>query len=98
MQCSAIQYNTIQYNTTQYNTIQYNKYLLLAECEVRTASYGPIFVLPFMAQARRARAMKTRKEKTRNHNLPTDRADDANKMFYYMALLIIPGKERFDRA
>ena len=60
VQCSAIQY-IIQY-TTQYNTIQY-KYLLLAECEVRTASYGPIFVLPFMAQARRARAMKTRKEK-----------------------------------
>ena len=26
-------------------------YLLLAECEVRTASYGPGFSLPFMAQA-----------------------------------------------
>ena len=38
-------------------------YLLLAECEVRTASYGPSFFLPFMAQARSARAMKTRKEK-----------------------------------
>ena len=45
-------------------------YLLLAECEVRTASYGPSFFLPFMAQARSARAMKTRKEKTRIHNLP----------------------------
>ena len=44
-------------------------YLLLAECEVRTASYGPSFFLPFMAQARSARAMKTRKEKTRIHNL-----------------------------
>ena len=44
--------------------------LLLAECEVRTASYGPSFFLPFMAQARSARAMKTRKEKTRIHNLP----------------------------
>ena len=41
------------------------KYLLLAECEVRTASYGPSFFLPFMAQARR----KTRKEKTRIQNL-----------------------------
>ena len=48
----------------------YCKYLLLAECEVRTASYGPSFFLPFMAQARSARAMKTRKEKTRIHNLP----------------------------
>ena len=46
-----------------------NRYLLLAECEVRTASYGPSFFLPFMAQARSARAMKTRKEKTRIHNL-----------------------------
>ena len=45
-------------------------YLLLAECEVRTASYGPSFFLPFMAQARSARAMKTRKEKSRIHNLP----------------------------
>ena len=44
-------------------------YFLLAECEVRTASYGPSFFLPFMAQARSARAMKTRKEKTRIHNL-----------------------------
>ena len=44
--------------------------LLLAECEVRTASYGPSFSLPFTAQARSARAMKTRKEKTRIHNLP----------------------------
>ena len=26
-----------------------NIYLLLAECEVRTASYGPSFFLPFMA-------------------------------------------------
>ena len=47
-----------------------NNNLLLADCEVRTASYGPSFFLPFMAQARSARAMKTRKEKTRIHNLP----------------------------
>ena len=40
-------------------------YLLLAECSVRTASYGPRFLLPFMTQARSAQAMKTRKEKTR---------------------------------
>ena len=47
-----------------------NTYLLLAECEVRTASYGLSFFLPFMAQARGARAMKTRKKKTRIHDLP----------------------------
>ena len=47
-----------------------DKYLLLAECEVRTASYGTSFFLPFMAQAQSTRAMKTRKEKTRIHNLP----------------------------
>ena len=41
----------------------YNKYLLLAECEVRTASYGPSFFLPFMVQARNTWAIKTRKEK-----------------------------------
>ena len=29
-------------------------YLLLAECEVRMASYGPSFFLPFMAQERSA--------------------------------------------
>ena len=52
------------------NNIYNNTYLLLAECEVRTASCGPSFFLPFMAQARSARAMKTRKEKTRIHNLP----------------------------
>ena len=28
-------------------------YLLLAKCEVHTASYGPSFFLPFMAQARK---------------------------------------------
>ena len=36
--------------------------LLLAECKVRMASYGPSFFLPFMAQVRSARAMKTIKE------------------------------------
>ena len=48
-----------------YISFQLHTYLLLAECEVRTASYGPSFFLPFMAQARSVRAMKTRKEKTR---------------------------------
>ena len=48
----------------------YNKYILLAECKVQMASYGPSFSLLFMAQAQSVRAMKTRKEKTRIHNLP----------------------------
>ena len=56
-------------------------YLLLAECKVRTASYGPSFFLPFMAQAQSARAMKTRKEKRGSITWCTDRANEANKMF-----------------
>ena len=56
------------YRTTYVKKKNHN--LLLAECEVRTVSYGLSFLLPFMAQARSARAMKTRKEKTRIHNLP----------------------------
>ena len=38
--------------------------------EVLTASYGPSSFLPFMAQARSARGIKSRKGKTRIHNLP----------------------------
>ena len=59
----------------------YNKYLLLAECEVRTASYGPSFFLPFMAQARSARAMKTGRKKRGSITCHTDRANEANKIF-----------------
>ena len=46
-------------------------YLLLASFarSVRQVM-NRVFFLPFMAQARSARAMKTRKEKTRIHNLP----------------------------
>ena len=68
--------------------------LLLAECEVRTVSYGPSFFLPFMAQARSARAMKTRKEKTRIHNLPYGPSKRGQYDVYYMALLIIPVLKR----
>ena len=60
----TILYYTILYYTILYYTILYHTNLLLAECEVRTASYGPSFFLHFMAQARSARAMKTRKDKT----------------------------------
>ena len=41
------------------------KYLLLAECEVRTASYEPSFFLPFMGSI----------------TCHMDRANEANKMF-----------------
>ena len=40
-----------------------NKYLLLAECEVRTASYGPSFFLPFMVQARSRAGHENKKGK-----------------------------------
>ena len=48
---------------TEIIVIKTNTCLLLAECEVRTASYGPSFFLPFMAQARSARAMKNKEGK-----------------------------------
>ena len=38
-------------------------YFLLAECEVRTASYGSSFFFPFMAQARSPRAIKNNEGK-----------------------------------
>ena len=46
-----------------------NNNLLLAECEVRTASYGPSFFLPFMVQARSARAMKKKEGKNEDPKL-----------------------------
>ena len=86
IQYNTIQYNTIQFNTIQYNLIQYQYNTIqfntiqnenntihtsyYASARFRTASYGPSFSLPFMAQARSTRAMKTRKEKTKIHDLP----------------------------
>ena len=35
---------------------------LISQVEVRMERFGPNFFLPFMPQARRSRAMKTRKE------------------------------------
>ena len=67
---SMVLYGKVWYGMVWYGMVWYDIYLLLAECEVRTASYGPSFFLSFMAQARSARAMKTRKDKTRIHNLP----------------------------
>ena len=68
----VFEYREASYSLSQtvFRANTLNIYLLLAECEVRTASYGPSFFLPFMAQARSARAMKTRREKTRIRNLP----------------------------
>ena len=76
----------------------YNKYLLLAECEVRMASYGLHFFPSFYGQARSARAMKTRKEKTRIHNLPYGPSKRGQYDVYYIALLIISVLKRWSRA
>ena len=38
---------SVQKYISQYRNIFPSTYLLLAECEVRTASYGPSFFLPF---------------------------------------------------
>ena len=65
-----LSYPILSYPILSYPIISYHMYLLLAEYSVRTASYRPGFLLPFMAQAQSAWAMKTRKEKTRIHNLP----------------------------
>ena len=55
------------------------------------------FFLPFIAHASASGRKKTRGSTT----CRAERANEANKFFYYMALLIIPGKERnrlvFDR-
>ena len=67
---SSATIDDVEFQIEPFLPVGINTYLLLAECEVRTASYGPSFFLPFMAQARSARAMKTRREKTRIHNLP----------------------------
>ena len=73
----TLHYITLHYITLHYTTLHHNTYLLLhyitsqyVECEVRTESYLPSFSLPFMAQVRSVRVMKTRKDKTRIHNLP----------------------------
>ena len=50
-----------------------NKYLLLAECEVRTASYGPTFF--FLSWPKREA------KKQGSITCRTDRANEANKMF-----------------
>ena len=54
-------------------------YLLLAECEVCTASYGPSFFLPFMAQVRGP--WKQGRKKRGSITCHTDQANEANKMF-----------------
>ena len=59
---------------------------ILAECEVRFASYGPSFFLPLMAQVRSARTMKTIRKKRESITCRTDRANEANKMFIIRCL------------
>ena len=45
-------------------TVYTSTFLLLAECKVHTASYGPSFFLPVMAQAQSAWAMKNKESIT----------------------------------
>ena len=55
--------------------------LLLAECEVRTASYGPSFFLPFGPRAKCTRHENKEGKKRGSITCRTDRANEANKMF-----------------
>ena len=74
-------YCIVLYCIVLYCIVSYCICLLLAECEVRTACFGPSFFLPFMAQARSARTMKTRKEKREFITCRTDRANEADGVF-----------------
>ena len=73
-------------------------YLLLAECEVRTASYGPSFFPSFYdPSAKRAGDENKEGKKRGSITYRTDQENEANiKDVYYVVLLIIPGtgKER----
>ena len=55
-----------------------NIYLLLAECEVRTASYGPSFYGP---SAKRAGHENKEGKKRGSITCRTNRANEANEMF-----------------
>ena len=59
----------------------YNNNLLLAECEVRTASYGPSFFLPLWPKREARGPWKQGRKKRGSITCPTDWANEANKMF-----------------
>ena len=59
----------------------YNKYLLLAECEVRTASYGPSFSFLLWPKCEARGPWKQGRKKQGSITCRTDRANEANKMF-----------------
>ena len=65
------QTRTHTHTHTQLHThLHSHTYLLLAECDVRTASHGPSFFLLFDGPSAKRAGDETRKEKTRIHNLP----------------------------
>ena len=58
------------------------KYLLLAECEVRTASYEPSFFPSFYGQSAKRTGHENMGEKQRGFTTcRTDQAKEGNKMF-----------------
>ena len=58
-----------------------NIYLLLAECEVRTASYGPSFSFLLWPKCEARGPWKQGRKKRESITCRTDRANEANKMF-----------------
>ena len=77
------EYSTIDKRTDKYVYLYVhvkingrNTYLLLAECEVRTASYRPSFFASFYGPSENKEGKKRGSITYR-----TDRADEANKMF-----------------
>ena len=67
----------------------YNKYVVLAECEIWTASYGPSFFSFLLWPKREARGpWKQGRQKRESVTCCTDRANEANKMFIICLFLL----------
>ena len=77
------QTRTHTHTHTQLHThLHSHTYLLLAECDVRTASHGPSFFLPFDGpSAKRAGDENTEGKKRGSITCENDRANEDNKMF-----------------
>ena len=57
--------------------------LIIAECEVRTASYGPSFSCFYGPSAKSAGNENKEGKKRGSISCRTDRANEANKMLFY---------------
>ena len=74
-------------------------YLLLAECEVRTASYGPSFFPSFYGpSAKRLDHEKQERKKRGSIACRRDRANEANKMFIIWLCWLFRFWKRWSRA